>query len=281
MFQGIITSDIPLAKGYKNEIECPDEYRILKANRYHPRVIQMLAREPRITQHTDDWFKQRKLRITASNIASIIGQNKYCSRRTLFKRKTGQLKPQGMNPACTYGLDHEDEAAARFSEVTGIDLVEEDIGLMIHKQYNFIGASPDFVCKYINALIEIKCPFRRTITHDCPEHYYPQVQLQLEVCDIDLCYFVQYRPDTFTRHGILDIVKVPRDKMWFAKWLPHIQEFWNEVLTYYDKVGKPVGSYTVDWKAKEREKKLKKEQTLEIPRRRKDEFLNSDTCDFV
>ena len=54
----------------------------------------------------------------------------------------------------------------------------------------------------------------------------PQLQFSLEVFDLDVAHFVQYKPDGGPFDPpILDVVVVHRDKMWFEKNLPLFQKF--------------------------------------------------------
>src|SRR5512138_2341358 len=112
--------------------------------------VQRLLSQPRIHQHTKDWYDARQNRITASDWASVLGINPYCTRDQLIQRKCSRFhaaahSPTASNPSCMWGTLHEDEAAQLYSYVTGIPLVQEDVGLVLHKQYPFIGASPDRV----------------------------------------------------------------------------------------------------------------------------------------
>ena len=157
----------------------PYDNTFKELNVVHPRVSKLLSRD-RIPQHTDEWHARRKLLITATNVASILGQNPYETSDRLFKKKTGQIPPEKSNPACQFGTRYESEAAAVYQAVTGNELVEEDIGLVVHPTLLDFGASPDRVCKFYPILIEIKVPFRRQIhEHQIPPYYIPQVQMQV------------------------------------------------------------------------------------------------------
>lgn len=54
----------------------------------------------------------------------------------------------------------------------------------------------------------------------------PQLLLSMEVFDLDVAHFVQYKPDGGEFDPpILDVVVVHRDRMWFEKNLPLFQKF--------------------------------------------------------
>tara|TARA_B100000900_G_C20028248_1_gene492793 strand:+ start:249 stop:536 length:288 start_codon:yes stop_codon:yes gene_type:complete len=58
----------------------------------------------------------------------------------------------------------------------------------------------------------------------------PQLQLSLEVFDLEVAHFVQYKPDGgIFDPPILDVVVVKRDRMWFQKNLPLFQKFISDL----------------------------------------------------
>ena len=58
----------------------------------------------------------------------------------------------------------------------------------------------------------------------------PQLQLSMEVFDLDIAHFVQYKPDGGEFDPpILDVVVVERDRMWFEKNLPLFQKFLTDL----------------------------------------------------
>lgn len=211
----------------------------------HPRIAAVLAKK-RIPQHTTDWHQQRQLRITATNISCILydcPQTAY----DVFMKKTGQVIPSPGSEAMRYGIDHEDEAARVYSKMTGIELVNEDIGLVVSDQYPDLAASPDRLLKYHPILVEIKCPFKRKIvSRQVPLYYIPQVQMQLEMCDLDECHFVQYRPPVGERRGVLDVTVIRRDRDWWSSVLPTILRFRDFVREYCLAAGRAPGSLAPD-----------------------------------
>lgn len=225
----------------------------------HPRVQNVLSK-PRIKQHTPEWHRVRGTLITATNLASIVGMNPYCSASQLFKHKTGITPVPVVNSiACDHGNKYEEVAARCYSQYTNIEVVEEDIGLVVHSEHPWVAASPDRIAKYRPVLIEIKCPWRRKIQPQViPKYYMPQIQMQLEVCDIDECHFVQYVPPTDDRWGIMDITVVQRDREWWSKSVLVAQFFYQMVLSYYKEKQAPIGSL-IHSKKQEEDKESKDE----------------------
>eukprot|EP00741_Cyanophora_paradoxa_P001443 tig00000492_g1395.t1 len=92
-----------------------------------------------------------------------------------------------------HGQRYEAEAAAEYESRSGQICLQ--FGLISHPdpELAWLGGSPDRVT-LAGRLVEIKCPYKRAITHQCPKHYYGQVQILLECLDLEVCDFVQYRP---------------------------------------------------------------------------------------
>lgn len=65
-----------------------------------------------------------------------------------------------------------------------------EFGCLAHPIYPFIGASPDGICSN-GVMLEIKNPYSRKIVGIPPIHYWIQMQIQLEVCDLELCDFLE------------------------------------------------------------------------------------------
>jgi len=70
-----------------------------------------------------------------------------------------------------------------------------------------------------------------------PKQYFPQVQTQLEVCDFEVCDFIQFRPAHFDAEGkhvpeIFTIKSVPRDRDWFAQHVNQMKAFHDKVQAY-------------------------------------------------
>jgi len=63
-----------------------------------------------------------------------------------------------------------------------------------------------------------------------PEWYIPQIQLSLEVFDLEVCHFVQYKPDMGKFDPPkLEVTIVNRDREWFDTNLPLFQKFISDL----------------------------------------------------
>lgn len=203
-----------------------------------PRVERLLQ-VPQPAQRTPEWYEARKTLMTASVCASALGIKPFESftgdpradaiANTVYRKFKG-------NVATRWGCDHEDEVRDRFDAIMGKKSL--DFGLVRHSdvprvgdRYDWLAASPDGITTD-GEMVEIKCPYRRQIVEgEVPHHYLPQVQVQLEVCDLDVCYFVQWQPADKCDGGVevFDITVVERDREWFARHSSALLSFFEEL----------------------------------------------------
>lgn len=160
--------------------------------------------------------------LTASDIATALGENHYETPQKLLLRKVLKLK-WGGNAATEHGTRLEPIARDLYDE--RYNHKSHEIGLVQHPVHKWLGGSPDGVTED-GLLIEIKCPLTRKIESKVPKHYMPQIQLLLEILDLEECDFIQYKPEP----EIFNIVRVNRDREWFQRALPVLEAFWNKVL---------------------------------------------------
>lgn len=190
--------------------------------------IQKLIEKEYAAQRSEEWLRLRGNMLTASDAATAIGVNKYETPDDLVLKKCGFNEFKG-NEATAHGNKYEDEARILYEQRHGE--VCHEIGLHPHPLYEWLGGSPDGITES-GKLIEIKCPMRRKITPEVPEHYMPQLQLLMEILDLDECDFIQYKPADFNWPNPEEfvVVNVKRDPGWFPRYLPVMDAFWKRVL---------------------------------------------------
>jgi putative phage-type endonuclease len=177
--------------------------------RYLDRMNDLLSR-PQPAQKSPEWFEMRNNMITASNIARIIGDDPYGNPSQQLEEKC--RGSNHIDNIYTYhGKKYEFIAQQYYSITYNVELKE--YGVLQHDKYSFLGASPDGICSvytldkkyspYFARMLEIKCPPSRKIEIKgnviktknkkgiIPNYYWCQVQLQMEVCDLDECDFLQ------------------------------------------------------------------------------------------
>ena len=189
----------------------------------HPRVQELLA-QSYADQRSQEWLDLRGNLLTASDLATAIGLNPYEKPEGLLAKKCGAARPWAGNEATAHGTRLEPMVRDLYD--MRHDQKSHEIGLVQHPVHKFLGGSPDGITES-GRLLEIKCPLSRKIKPEVPGYYLPQIQLLLEIMDLEVCDFVQYKegpPEEFV------VVEVPRDREWFAHYLPVMKAFWDRVL---------------------------------------------------
>ena len=122
----------------------------------HPVVRRLLVEEQEVAvQEGAAWHAARRMKITGSVAASVLGINPFCTRKELMNKKLGVGPEFKGNFMTAYGTRMEDVCADRYAETTGKTL--HAYGFKTHPQISFLGASPDrFTSDGI--MVEIKCP---------------------------------------------------------------------------------------------------------------------------
>lgn len=172
-------------------------------------------------QRSPEWHALRHGMLTASDIATALGENPYETPDGLMYKKCGFRKVES-DEHTRYGTELEPEARDKYCELTGESVFE--LGVVPHPKYPWLGGSPDGITDS-GKLLEIKCPPKRVITPTVPKYYIPQVQMLMEIFDLETCDFVQYKPP-----DVFQINRIERDRAWFAEVLPKLEAFWLRVL---------------------------------------------------
>lgn len=197
----------------------------------HPKVPELLSRQ-QYEQRTPEWYEVRKGLMTASDAAGALGIPAFKGQRNV-RQSLLQQKVSGSftgNHMTRWGQENEDQVRERAMRALGE--VAWEVGLVVHPELSWLGASPDGVTN-TGKLIEIKCPYKRKPDPcEVPHHYWPQIQVQLECTDLDSCYFVQWQPAELApdNQEVFSIIVVERDKQWFAENKDHLHQFWVDLM---------------------------------------------------
>ena len=155
-------------------------------------------------QRTEEWFKQRLGKVTASKISDVIAKTKsgpsasrenYSTQLTL-ERLTGQQAEFYTNAAMEWGTATEPQARQAYEVYR--EVFVDEVGFIDHPIIAMSGASPDgFVGE--DGLVEIKCPESKTqmetlLNQKVPTKYMPQMQWQMACTGRKWCDFVSYDP---------------------------------------------------------------------------------------
>ena len=165
--------------------------------------IQGLREMPQPIQRTPEWYKFRWNLITASNAykafesQSAINQLIYekCQPLKDFTiDETEEVKMVNTNTAMHWGQKYEPLSVMIYESMYNSKV--EDFGCIQHPTFKFLGASPDGIIiesstgRY-GRMLEIKNPVSREITGIPKKEYWVQMQLQMEVCNLDVCDFLE------------------------------------------------------------------------------------------
>jgi putative phage-type endonuclease len=175
--------------------------------------VQKLFNLPQPVQKSKEWFEIRKNKITASEIASVLTNsyklckyyvkefdiknfkynndkccNPYCSYKNFLMKKCGIGEKFSGNIFTYWGQRFEPIVQKLYSHMNDKNVYE--FGFIIHEKYSYLGASPDGITSD-GIMIEIKCPYKREINGIIPLYYWKQIQLQLEVCNLEVCDYIE------------------------------------------------------------------------------------------
>lgn len=180
-------------------------------------------------QGTEEWLRARAGVFTASNFGDLMATTRSgpsTSRARLItklaiERITGQPQATFQNDAMRRGNELEPFARAAYEAETG--LLVQTVGLALHDQYRFIGASMDGIATD-DGLVEFKCPDNqdkhvqalRDGAH--AEEYHWQIQGQLYVAGPQFKWTDAVSFDPRFPEGLqLAITRVARDEAAIAK----------------------------------------------------------------
>ena len=149
-------------------------------------------------QRSPEWYKMRDTMLTASSLADALGKGHFKTRDDLLIDKSSKDPiPYFSNDIIEWGVKYEPIATTFYEKLNNLTVLE--FGLVPHPEFKIFGASPDGICdenspeEYIGRMLEIKCPPVRKFTKEVPEHYWMQMQGQLETCDLEECDFLQVK----------------------------------------------------------------------------------------
>jgi len=169
-------------------------------------------------QGSEEWFRQRSGKATASEFSKIITASngdlsasrwKYIDEliAECFIKEANALIP---NAWMDRGIELEPEAAESFSNDTGLDLFE--VGFCVNKALKIVGCSPDRLIKqggdFIEGL-EIKCPKPSTQVSYLregilPKAYKQQVHGSMAVTGLKRWHFYSYCPGLPALHLVIE-----------------------------------------------------------------------------
>ena len=180
---------------------------------YVDEQLNTLRNKPQPTQRTKEWYEFRHNLITASNAYKAfesqsvknqliyekcqpLNQSLYIDNDDTIE-KDNDIKEVIMvntNTTLHWGQKYEPLSVKIYEHKYETKI--EDFGCIQHEKYLFLGASPDGINVDKNSqrygrMLEIKNIVNREIDGIPKKEYWIQMQLQMEVCDLDDCDFLE------------------------------------------------------------------------------------------
>lgn len=172
------------------------------------RVAELVARKS-TEQRTPEWYIQASRILTASELGGIFGSAR--ARGQLVMSKAVAPSAEEIERRCSkpltcpsvfmspfdWGIRFEPVVKQIYEQKHCVQIA--DLGRLVHPTDERIAASPDglivsgegVATDRVGCLVEIKCPISRELDEKVPADYYTQMQLQLEVTGLDVCYYVE------------------------------------------------------------------------------------------
>lgn len=172
--------------------------------------LNVLRGKPQPAQRTPEWYQFRHNLITASNAYKAFDSQ--ANKNQLIYEKcqpltnsisnaldsdlVEEVKMVNVNSTLHWGQKYEPLSVRIYEKIyeTGV----EDFGCIQDEDYAFLGASPDGINTDIESprygrMLEIKNIVNREIDGIPKKEYWIQMQLQMKVCDLDECDFLETR----------------------------------------------------------------------------------------
>ena len=148
-------------------------------------------------QRSDEWYIFRNSTLTASNIWKVFVSD-YSQTQLILEKceplDINKFKVTNTNSPLHWGQKYEPVSILYYEYIYNTKVSE--FGCIPHKDYSFIAASPDgIICdgssKLFGRMLEIKNVVSREITGIPKMEYWIQMQLQMEVCNLNECDFLE------------------------------------------------------------------------------------------
>lgn len=164
--------------------------------------LKRLNDAPNPEQRTQAWYDSRYNLLTASNLWKALGTEaqknsliyEKCKPYQQFVEECSRHGNLSADNAMSWGQKYEAVSLQLYEQRNQVHV--KQYGCIVHREHAFLGASPDGIVSSENGegkMIEIKNIVNREITGVPLDHYWIQMQIQMEVCDLDECDFVETR----------------------------------------------------------------------------------------
>jgi putative phage-type endonuclease len=148
-------------------------------------------------QRSDEWYIFRRSTLTASNIYKIF-QSDYSQSQLIIEKSepidVNKFKVTNLSSPLHWGQKYEPVSLLYYEHINNTKVSQ--FGCIPHANYSYIAASPDgIICdessELYGRMIEIKNVVSREINSIPKMEYWIQMQLQMEVCNLNECDFLE------------------------------------------------------------------------------------------
>nr|XP_047128367.1 uncharacterized protein LOC124809022 [Hydra vulgaris] len=246
---------------FPTELSCVTD-RFLGMLTFNDNQLQELEKATRNQSHSNQWWEQRRGRITSScfysihqKVTSLLrshDKDVKCKVAPLLKAIVDPVELKNVAPL-NWGKENEKNAAKIFMSTEGVRHQNPKLitcGLFVHKPHPYLGASPDniFQCRCcLKSCVEYKCPFsirdedisvswKKTdflemvdgkVVLKRNHKYYTQIIGQMAITGYKSTYFVVY-----TKKDVL-VNKITFDEEHWQKVLPSLILFFKTYVQRY------------------------------------------------
>lgn len=182
-----------------------EEITVIQSEKYNRNKIiqdkiEHIKKKPQPEQRTEEWYSFRHNLITASNAykafesQNTINQLIYEKCQPLKSKEDEKIKMVNISTPFHWGQKYEPLSVMLYENMYKTKVA--DFGCIQHDKYAFLGASPDGINVDMNSerygrMLEIKNIVNREINGIPKKEYWIQMQMQMEVCDLNECDFLE------------------------------------------------------------------------------------------
>jgi putative phage-type endonuclease len=189
-------------RSYNKTFVRKHKYKYLSKENFNWRIstkLNHINSKPQPQQKTDEWYENRHKLLTASNLWKIFSSES--TKNQLIYEKCKPYDPKKYNFVSTESTLHwgnkYEPISVMFYEKHYATKVA-DYGCLIHDKYHYLAASPDGIVinpdsKRYGRMLEIKNIVNREINGIPKMEYWIQMQIQMEVCNLNECDFLETR----------------------------------------------------------------------------------------
>jgi len=184
-------------KSYIRKNHNNESYNLVINNVKINNQVNLLKNIKQPDQRTDEWYLFRNSTLTASNIYKIF-VSEYSQNQLIIEKcepiDINKFKTTNLNSPMHWGQKYEPVSILYYEYINATKV--DEFGCVPHKDYSFIAASPDgIICdansELFGRMLEIKNVVSRVITGIPKMEYWIQMQLQMEVCNLNECDFLE------------------------------------------------------------------------------------------